>query len=539
MLCPDVSIANAPQHRGVELLTEANLSSDSNFDRLQQALASPEAYEYGEDSIEVIETHISLIYLIGDYAYKVKKPLRTSFLDYSTIELRKKACEDEVRLDRRYARDLYIGVVPIVENKGRIIVDGVGDAVEYAVKMHRFPSGELLSQRVREDRITIAEVRTLAERISHFHQEAKRCDPSRGFGLPDDVLQDAMENLDAIELVASDEMLKLVRVLRTWTLEFHSEHFEDFKGRIRNRFIRECHGDLHLGNIVSWNKELVPFDGIEFNERFRCIDTLSDAAFTAMDFAACDRLDLSRSFINAYLDASGDHSSLSVLRWYLVYRALVRAKVAVMRIAQAHDKQAKKQLSDYLDLAYRYTLREEPFLWITHGVSGSGKTTVSEEIVQRHGAIRLRSDVERKRYMGMCPNDRPDDHQADKLYCKATNQAIYARLQDLAKRVIYAGYPVVIDATFLRQHDRDSFRQTAEQLCATFRIIHCHADERILRQRICSRLVNDSDASDADLNVLEMQLHQIEPLTKWELPFVIDVGNQTDFIETRLETNER
>ena len=178
-----------------------------------------------------------------------------------------------------------------------------------------------------------------------------------------------------------------------------------FSQRVANGFIRECHGDLHLANVIHWRGRLMPFDGIEFNDEFRWIDVMSDATFLAMDLAARGHLDLCRSFINAYLEQTGDHASLALLRWYLVYRALVRSKVASIRSEQAgqSESERKSALEDcqsHIELAYRFTLREPPCLWITHGLSGSGKTTGSECVVQRRGAIRLRSDLERKRHFG-------------------------------------------------------------------------------------------------------------------------------------------
>ena len=509
------------------------LSTTLTSEEIDRELRNAGSYEGMKvTSVETIETHISYVYLVGDYAFKVKKPIKTSFLDYSTLPLRKEACEAELELDQRYARDLYIGVEPIViRQDGRIQVGGEGDVVEYAVKMHRFPQDALLKTQVQNGQISDEDIVALAKNIATFHRSATACDRSEPHALPDQLLKDAVDNLDAIESSLSGDDLKMVHVLRTWTQEYFVEHIQDFQSRYRNGFIRECHGDLHLGNIVRWKDQFVPFDGIEFNDDYRCIDTMSDAAFLAMDFAARGQLDFGRSFINAYLDAAGDHATLAVLRWYMVYRALVRAKVAAMRINQSPQAEAApfaQELHEYIQLAYRFSLRQEPMLWITHGVSGSGKTWASERVVRQHGAIRLRSDVERKRHMGMQPTERPDDRESEKLYCEFTNHATYLRLQQLTKRVVNAGYPVVIDAAFLKHADRDAFRQLAIELGATFRIIHCDASEQTLRQRIVSRLAEGKDASDADLEVLEMQLQSQEPLSAAESTFVVDT-NDSDF----------
>jgi predicted kinase len=303
-----------------------------------------------------------------------------------------------------------------------------------------------------------------------------------------------------------------------------------------NGFIRECHGDLHLSNVIHWRDQLIPFDGIEFNDEFRWIDVISDAAFLGMDFAARGHLDLCRSFINAYLEQTGDHASLALLRWYLVYRALVRAKVASIRAQQSglseHDRSAAHEdCKDHIDLAYRFTLPEQPCLWITHGLSGSGKTTGSELVVQRRGAIRLRSDIERKRHFGLSPTVHPDARIRAKLYCESANSATYGRLRRLAHSVLRAGYSVVIDAAFLKRPERELFSEMAANEGVGFAILDFHTDEQTLRQRVADRLARNDDASDADVGVLESQLASLEPLTEMEMQHVVDIPDVVSAID--------
>jgi predicted kinase len=273
---------------------------------------------------------------------------------------------------------------------------------------------------------------------------------------------------------------------------------------------------------------LIPFDGIEFNDQFRWIDVLSDAGFAAMDFAARDHLELSRIFINAYLEQTGDHASPSLLRWYLVFRAMVRAKVAGIRATQDESEctESMRACRDHIDLAYSFSLRQDPYLWITHGVSGSGKTTASEGIVRRFGAIRLRSDFERKRHFGISPSARLSERAKRKIYSESANHATYSRLRRLATGILRAGYPVIIDATFLKRDDRDRFHDLAIQEGATFAILNCRSDEATLRQRISKRLQRDDDASEANVQVMQQQLTAVEPLTKSELAYVVDADNK-------------
>ena len=499
---------------------------------LIEGLRKPEAYPQNQaDEVELHETHISWVFLVGEFAYKIKKPIRTAFLDYSSLEKRKQFCEQELRLDRRFAAELYLDVVPLTWNAGKPVVEGTGPAVEYAVKMRRFPAGALLSERLDAGKLTSDEVFDLAQCVAEFHQSAERLPndaDGKRLGSINLIYQNATDNLTALKDAVAGPSAKVVRVLGDWTGTFFHEHRRVFAQRFANGFIRECHGDMHLANIVHWNDRLIPFDGIEFNDQFRWIDVLSDAAFAAMDFAARGRLDLSRSFINAYLEHTGDHASLVVLRWYLVYRAMIRAKVAVIRASQPglSDSERAAEMQDcehHIELAYRSSLRDRPALWITHGVSGSGKTTASEWIVQRHGAIRLRSDIERKRHFGMQPTDRPSDRKKRELYCETANHATYERLRRMARCILRSGHSVVIDATFLRRDDRQMFQTLATRESATFGILNCHADEQTLRQRICDRIARDDDASDADLDVLDHQLFNIDPLSENEQKCVVEM----------------
>lgn len=488
-------------------------------------LEHPEAFPaVRADSVNVCETHISWIFLVGDFAYKVKKPMRLDFLDYSTLEKRRHFCEQELRLDRRYAADLYLEVVPITLQDDRLLVEGDGLPVEYAVKMHRFADGSLLSERLDAGDVSLAEVLSLAERVADFHQSADRADEAaspRRLRSTDQIYQDAIDNLAAFTDTGDSRSSHTVKVLREWTDAYFANHRRSFLARSSGGFVRECHGDLHLANVVRWRDRWIPFDGIEFNEQFRWIDVISDAAFAAMDFAAHGRFDLCHSFINAYLERTGDHAWLAVLRWYLVYRATTRAKVARMRADQAEDgsdtyAKAMKQCRDYIELAYRFSLPSDSQLWITHGVSGSGKTTASESIVQRYGAIRLRSDLERKRHFGMNVDSRPTPSQKNEIYGSSATQATYARLRRLSRCLLRAGYPVIVDATFLKRQHRELFRGLAQREGVHFSILHCDADSQTLRKRVTDRLERDEDASDADVAVLEDQLAGEEPLNETE-----------------------
>lgn len=518
---------------------------------LISALRHPAAYPYAVDGVvALIETHISWVLLVGEFAYKIKKPIRNHFLDYSTLEMRKKCCEKELRLNRRFASELYLKVVGITERDGKLRIEGPGEPIEFAVKMKRFPADGLLKERLNSGHVQLAEVRQLAARIAKFHDEAVKVEASSRFGSLEVLYAEAMDNCRDLAEANVAGTLELVELLEHWTQKQFETHRAALAERKDGGHVRECHGDLHLGNVMWWQGEWIPFDGIEFSEEFRWIDTLSDAAFTAMDFAANGRLDFCHSFINAYLEATGDYGSVDVLQWYLVYRAMVRAKVAAMRAAQIEAGSAERVAADgeldmLLGLANLFTSehRGSPQLWITYGVSGSGKTSGSEQIVQRHGALRLRADVERKRLVGVKPSAHPSSgapnsacnsastsavtsgrESSEGLYSAAMTEANYQRLAELAEGLLRAGKSVIVDATCLKRWQRDLFHDVAKRLNARYRILAFHADHGILRQRITERLRAGSDASDADLDVLDAQLANIEHLAADELQFVSSVA---------------
>ncbi len=498
---------------------------------LVAALCRADAYRNGVDSpIVMHETHVSWVFLAGDFAYKVKKPITTSFLDYGTLARREWFCREELRLDRRYAADLYLDVVPITNDHGGVRVEGAGVPIEFAVKMRRFPDDALLSERLDQGILSVRDVCELAGNVAEFHRDAARATPDDRYGSAGTVLASAMDNFRDLHCFAdNNEAAKALETLEQWSTEFFEQHRGLFAQRAENGFIRECHGDLHLQNVILWRGRLTPFDGIEFNDEFRWIDLLSDAAFLAMDFAARGHDDLSHIFINAYLENTGDYNALPVLRWYLVFRALVRAKVALIRAGQTDQHEtaqtaAINECRDHIDLASRFAKNGIRFLWITHGLSGSGKTTGSESVVSKYGAIRLRSDVERKRRFGLEATARSDEATMTLIYSHSSSDAVYTELLRLAKVILSAGYGVLVDATFLKQRYRQWFHDLAESEAVEFGILEFKADIATLRRRIALRQSHRRDASDADEDVLESQLESMQPLSDFERKNVVRIS---------------
>lgn len=492
--------------------------SETDPHRLVESLSDPGSYpESIEGPIDVHETHISWVFLNDRFAYKVKKPIHTDYLDYGSLEKRAHACREELRLNRRYAPNLYLDVVPIVERDGGLRVGGDGEPIEYAVKMRRFPDDALLSHQVERDEVDRRAVHELAIAVATFHADAPSA-PGDRYASPESVLEWARANFRAFaeRPVAGTE--QWLSEIEGWTESFHCEHEAMFARRVLNGFVRECHGDLHLENVIRWNGKTLPFDGIEFNGELRWIDVLNDTALLAMDFAARGHAELSRWFTSEYLERTGDYASLPLFRFYYVYRALVRAKVLATRAGQADVSAAERRgltedARDHVRLALETTRPAPPTLWITHGLSGSGKTTGCDDVVGHDGAIRIRSDVERKRYFGLSPDRRPCGREVERLYCESADQATYGRLRQIAGHVLRAGYSVIVDATFLRGDRRRSFNELAEAQGVEFKILDFPCEEATLRRRIADRMEKGNDVSDAGIEVLEKQLRHHDPLT--------------------------
>jgi aminoglycoside phosphotransferase family enzyme/predicted kinase len=493
--------------------------------RLLAALAQPARFGPDCERVTVLETHISYVLLTGRHAYKIKKTVDFGFLDFTTLAARRFFCEEELRLNRRLAPALYLDVVPIGGSIDAPVVGGDGPALEYAVRMREFPQDALASRILARGELEPADIDALAARVALFHGAIEVAAPGAGFGAPEAILRTALDNCGTIRPLLDDPAERAeIDALAAWIAREHAARRGAFLRRCEEGFVRECHGDLHLGNIARIDGELTIFDCIEFNPALRWIDVMSEVAFTVMDLEDRGRADLGRRFLDAYLARTGDYGGLAVLRFYLVYRALVRAKVARLRTAQLVPGEARSALiteyGGYVDLARDYARTPRPAIVVAHGLSGSGKTTLSQALLEALGAVRVRSDVERKRLHGLEPRER-DRRGIDRgLYASATTDATYRRLAALTREIAAAGFVAIVDAAFLKRAQRDLFRDLAGELGVAFTIVDFAASEATLRERVVRRAAADSDASDADLTVLEHQLRTHEPLAPDEEPWV-------------------
>jgi len=504
------------------------MTSAPDPERLIAALADPARYPHPVDHVERLETHISWVLLAGEHAYKIKKPVNLGFLDFSTLAARKRCCEEELRLNRRTAPELYLAVVAITGTDAEPALDGDGPPIEYAVKMRRFDQAGLLDRVAKRGELSPALVDRIALGIADFHARIAVAPPESAFGRPDQVTAPALANFEHVERLigaspdAKQSDVPQLERLRAWTAREGERLAPAFAARKAQGFVRECHGDLHLGNIALVDGVPTPFDCIEFNAELRWIDVMSELAFLVMDLLD-DRLPAAAyRCLNAYLEATGDYDGLAVLRYYLVYRAMVRAKVACIRAHQpglAGDARAavEGEYRGYFHLAERLAQIGGPALVLMHGLSGSGKTTVAQALLERIGAVRIRSDVERKRLHGLAADARTQSAVAGGIYGADATRRTYAQLAEAAASAIRAHWPAIVDATFLRRAERAAFRDLARELAAPFVVLSCEAPEAVLRERIVARARGGGDASEADLAVLARQLEIQEPIGGDEL----------------------
>ncbi len=469
-------------------------------------------------SVELIETHISWVLLCGRYAYKIKKALYLGFLDFSTLAKRKHYCLEELRLNRRLAPHLYLDVVAIGVTPDGPLLGADVNPIEYAVKMARFEQSELLDRRLREGRLDGAHIDRLATLIADFHARQPSTPPRSDLGTAQAVHDPVRANFKALRSTIRDAaMLRQIATVETWSEREYGSLRERFDRRRRDGFVRECHGDMHLGNMAVHEQELMVFDGIEFNPALYWIDVISEAAFLFMDLEDHGRTDYAWRFLNRYLNQTGDYPGVRLLRYYLCYRAMVRAKVAGIRAVQSPSTDATAALREYLCLASRYSAPMQPTLIISHGVSGSGKSTVCAPLATRIGALHLRSDRERQRLFG-----RGGEQSIDAgAYTADASDRTYARLYECAELALAARFSVIVDATFLDPERRNHFAALAANQGARHRILQFDAEAGQLRDRIRRRQSSGEDISEADQAVLEHQLAHYTPLTESELGFTI------------------
>jgi aminoglycoside phosphotransferase family enzyme/predicted kinase len=507
---------------------------------LIEALARPTAYAHDVEAIEVHQTHISVVFLAGPFAYKIKKPVNLGFLDFSTIDKRKHFCEEEIRLNRRLAPQVYLGVVPITQEQGSLRFGGNGAVVEWAVQMKRLPCEATLENRLARGEVSIEQIRALAQRLAWFHRTAEASEQIASFGRFTVVAQNARENFKQaapqIGTTVSPMVFERVRELTDAHLTTYHDLIES---RAERGMPRDTHGDLHLDHVYLFPDEVPPddlviIDCIEFSDRFRYADPVADMAFLVMDLVFHGRRDLARCFADRYFEATGDPEGRFLVPFYSAYRAVVRAKVEGMELSEKEiDPEERQQAEQRARAHWLLALGEleeptrRPALVLMAGLPGSGKSTLGRSLAQNANFSVLRSDVIRKELAG----DAETAEFNQGIYTDAWTERTYAELLKRCEQLLWQGQRVVIDANFRDDRRRQPFFDTARRWAIPLLFIHCQVTPEVTRARLQARR---HDASDADWRIYELLAQTWQPLRPEWLPmtYALDTSGT-------MEENER
>lgn len=466
--------------------------------------------------VQLHETHLSWVLVCGDEAFKLRKRIGLPFVDFRRPEARRDDCLKEVALNSRWAPELYLGVVEIRGCDLNPSLGGsAGPLIDWAVRMKRLPDGALLKHRIDASRVEPRDMHPLADVVAEMHRQAPvvaETAAAESRRLAETSFAGVLDQLRARVTDSSDA--RMLECIGTWVDAQWSRCAALMQKRADHGFVRDCHGDLHLENVAWVEGVWRPFDGIEFDEGLRQVDVISDLAFLTMDLKVHGRPDLAFALLDAYLQHTGDHEGVKLLRLYEVQRALVRLLVAGLPGAHCEASLSR----DYLTFAARAvqsSCEERLHLVLMHGLSGSGKSVLSGELASCLPAIRARSDVERKRLFGL---QALDDSRAagQRIYTKQAHRRTASRMLQCAKWALQGGWSFVADATFLRRSDRDRFRRLAERMGCELCIVHCEVDMEGLHRRLRERAATGHDASEATEAVLIRQLSRIEPMDREE-----------------------
>ena len=507
------------------------------------ALLEPAAYPHPVSDVALVETHMSWVLLTGEFAYKIKKPVNYAFVDLRSLERRAFYCREELRLNRRFARNLYIEVCEITVTDGKASIAGQGKVIEHAVRMRQFEASHELDRLLADGRIEPAELETFGRELADVHLQLPVDEGADAAGRPEVTRRILLENLEECRqsavLVGTDGAM---RTLRQRYTGFVAEADDWLQERWQQGRVRECHGDLHSRNVVRYGGRLIAFDCIEFNPSFRWIDVADDVAFMMMDLQARQFPLHAHAFRSGYLSGSGDFAACRMLRLYQVHRALVRAKVTALEAAGKHGSgraSALAQHRDYLGYAEQQLAGSRPMLLLMFGLSGSGKTWLAERLAPSLDAVHIRSDVERKRLAGLAERQPSHSGLGQDIYSPERNTEAYARLAECAANALAGGYAVIVDAAFQRRADRARFKALATGHGAALRVIRCHAPRRELESRLEHRSRAGTDASEADLEVLEWQERHFEPLQESEELEVLDADTTSQDVVTEVHRRLR
>ena len=473
----------------------------------------PEAYPEAVTGVELVQTHVSYIFLTDSHAYKVKKAVDFGFLNFSTIDRRRFYCDEEVRLNRRLCPDIYEGVVELREAPGGAAFHGSGAIVDYAVKMKRLPADRMLDRLVDAGEVSPDAMRRVSAVIAEFHRTAPTSPSIADYGRLERIMYNWQENFEQAAPFEASTLPAADRdKLKTWVDSFAADRADLFQKRIDEGFIRECDGDIHLENICLDDGAIHIFDCIEFNERFRCCDTAADIAFLLMDLDYHGRHDLAGDVIDEYISITADRGMKDLIDFYKVYRAFVRGKVESFRlndpgINPADQASACRRAARYFRLARGCMERSriKPCLIITCGLMGSGKSTLAGQLAFELGLPLSSSDMTRKQLAGLTPETTVREAFGHGLYGRHASEATYAELLRCADGQLGGGRSAIIDAGFILKNQRTLFAELARRHSVPFVILHAVCSESETRRRLIDREAGGRSVSDGRAELLALQ----------------------------------
>ena len=502
-------------------------------------LKNPTLYGPDVKSVNILQTHISYIALTGLYAYKIKKPVNFGFLDFSTLEKRKYFCEEELKLNRRLCPEIYLKVVPISIKNNEIKINGDGQIIEYALKMNEFSQKNIMTRLLEQGKIDEIDMDNICNILVDFYKYGEHSKEIDKYGTVDFVKKNTDENFEQtksmINFTITKEIFDFIKAKTNEFLDKYKEYFED---RIRKNCICDCHGDLHSGNIVVKDRKICIFDCIEFNKRFRYSDITSDIGFLAMDLDYIGKPFLSSYFIYKYIEKSKDIGILDMLNFYKCYRAYVRGKVIGFRLDDpSFDKNDKKKIKEsaekYFELAYYYAklfslcLRKtKPTLFITCGLTGTGKTTVAKKISIDYNAYFISTDSVRKELEGIDKFEKHHDAYNTGLYSPEKMLFTYKKILEKADSLSGKGKNVILDGTFKSKNIREMAKDIAKKNNANFLILFCSCPEMIVKKYLEKR-VKKKSISDGRWEIYLKQKDSFESFYNDEKIIEIDVSKNS------------
>ena len=519
------------------------MQSSTTDPALLTALQDPAFYPHQPESVQVIQTHISFVFIAGDLVYKIKKPVNFGFLDFSTREKRRHYCQEELRLNRRLAESVYREVVAFSrDDRGTIFIGEGPTVIDYAVVMRRIPEERMLSALLPQGAVDISVMDRLARTICTFHQSAETGGEIDEIGGYDTIRHNHEENFEqtknAIGVTLSEENFTRIS---SFALTFLDTHEDLFRSRVAGHRIRDCHGDLHVQHICLTDP-LVIFDCIEFNKRFRYLDVAAECAFLAMDLDFNGYHRFADAFVDAYIAHSGDADIRRLLPFYQCYFAYVRGKVIGFTIADpavpAEEKEkARLTASRYFDCALGYASSPpHASLIIMCGLMGTGKSRLAAAIAAPLGATVITLDSLRKEMLGIPKEERHLEDFGQGIYAPEITKQTYDEARRRASGLLAAGRSVIIDGSFKRRDERRAAESLAREHRADFFAVECRCSDECVRERLCGRISDDTEVSDGRWELYSNQKDDFDNVNEWNTAnhIVIDTNNSLDALRKKV-----